>query len=99
MAAKKRAARKPETVRQIGRYIVADPKICHGQLTFRGTRIFVSDILEQVAAGDDWDTIVKEWRGSVTLEAIADAVRFARQALLDHAEDYAIASEPARKAS
>ena len=31
----------PDTVKQIGRYIVAEPKICHGKLTFRGTRIMV----------------------------------------------------------
>ena len=51
-------ARKPttngaarQTIRQIGRYIVADPRVCHGKLTFRGTRIFVSDVLEQVERG------------------------------------------------
>jgi uncharacterized protein (DUF433 family) len=33
------------------RYIVADPAICHGQPTFRGTRILLSDVLEQVASG------------------------------------------------
>ncbi len=35
----------------LGRYVVADPKICHGQPTFRGTRIFVEDVLEQVFSG------------------------------------------------
>ncbi len=30
----------------LGRYIVADPKICHGKRTFRGTRIFVGSIIE-----------------------------------------------------
>jgi hypothetical protein len=35
--------------RMIGRYIVADPEICHGQPTFRGTRILVADVMEQVA--------------------------------------------------
>ena len=90
----------PEKVKQIGRYIVADPKICHGKLTFRGTRIFVSDVLEQVEAGEDWDTIIRQWHGSVTPEAIAEALRFARQALLDHVEDYAgCADAGARKAS
>ena len=34
----------------IGRYIVTDPHICHGQPTFRGTRIMVSQVLEQVAS-------------------------------------------------
>ncbi|HIE29634.1 TPA: DUF433 domain-containing protein [Candidatus Poribacteria bacterium] len=26
---------------EFGKYIVADPNICHGALTFKGTRIFV----------------------------------------------------------
>jgi uncharacterized protein (DUF433 family) len=51
----------PQTTRQIGRYIVADPRVCHGKLTFRGTRIFVSDVLEQVERSLPWDTIVEEW--------------------------------------
>lgn len=58
----------------IGRYIVSDPRICHGKPTFRGTRIQVSHVLEQVAAGMAWETIAGEWRGSVTKEAIAEAV-------------------------
>lgn len=41
----------PRTGRRIGRYIVADPRVCHGRLTFGGTRVFVSDILEQVERG------------------------------------------------
>src|SRR6266478_3822616 len=32
-----------------GRYIVSDPKICHGQPTFRGTRILVADVLERLS--------------------------------------------------
>jgi uncharacterized protein (DUF433 family) len=35
--------------------------VCHGKLTFRGTRIFVSHVLEQVERGLPWDTIVEEW--------------------------------------
>jgi hypothetical protein len=31
--------------KELGQYIVADPEICHGQLTFKGTRILVSDVL------------------------------------------------------
>lgn len=58
----------------LGRYIVADPAICHGQLTFRGTRILVADVLEQVAMGMAWEAIIAEWRGALTKEAIAEAV-------------------------
>jgi uncharacterized protein (DUF433 family) len=58
----------------IGRFVVADPEICHGQPTFRGTRILVADVLEQVAAGVAWETIVEDWRGDVSADAIAEAV-------------------------
>src|SRR5207247_1114420 len=66
----------------LGRYIVADPKICHGKLTFRGTRIFVAQVLEQVADGMDFESISESWRGTVKQEAIEEAVRLAREALL-----------------
>jgi len=58
----------------IGRFVVADSEICHGQPTFRGTRILVADVLEQVAAGVAWETIVEDWRGDVSADAIAEAV-------------------------
>jgi uncharacterized protein (DUF433 family) len=74
----------------ISRYIVADPRICHGKPTFRGTRIMVSQVLEQVASGMAWEVIVEEWRGSVTKEAIADAVRLATQTFVEHVDDYAV---------
>ena len=45
----------------IGRYIVSDPRVCHGKPTGRGTRIFVSQVLEQVAAGMAWEMIAGEW--------------------------------------
>jgi len=75
--------------RMIGRFVVADPAICHGQPTFRGTRILVDDVLEQVAAGIAWEAIVEEWRGNVSSEAIAEAVRLASQAFRDHSAQYA----------
>jgi len=74
--------------RMIGRFVIADPEICHGQPTFRGTRILVADVLEQVAAGIAWETIVEEWRGNVSSDAIAEAVRLASQAFREHAAEY-----------
>jgi uncharacterized protein (DUF433 family) len=71
--------------RLAGRYIVTDPSICHGAPTFRGTRILVADVLEQVARGMAWETITEEWRGAVTRDAIGEAVRLAREALLKQA--------------
>jgi uncharacterized protein (DUF433 family) len=69
----------PRATRQIGRYIVADPRVRHGKLTFRGARIFVSKVLEQVERGMPWDAIVEEWYGKVPQEAIAEAVTLARE--------------------
>ena len=77
------------TKRMIGRYVVADPAICHGEPTFRGTRVLVADVMEQVAAGIAWETIVEEWRGNVSPDAISEAVRLASQAFRDHSAQYA----------
>jgi uncharacterized protein (DUF433 family) len=67
--------------KEFGEYIVADPKICHGKLTFKGTRIFVKDVVEMVADGMDWDEIIEEWRGSINKEAITEAIKIAGEAL------------------
>ena len=74
----------------IGRFIVADPKVCHGKPTFRGTRVLVADVLDQVASGMAWETIVEEWNGHVTKEAIREAVQLAREALLRHADEFTL---------
>ena len=67
---------------EFGKYIVADPNICHGALTFKGTRIFVKDVIEMVSEGMDWDTIVGEWDGVINQEAISEAVRLAGEAFM-----------------
>ena len=79
----------------IGRYIVTNPTICHGSPVFRGTRIMVSQVLEQVTMGMAWEAIVDEWRGKVSLEAISEAVSLASKAFADHIQDYAIEPIPA----
>ncbi len=74
------------TVRKMvfGRHVVADPKICHGKLTFRGTRVFVADVLDQVAEGRSWKGIGESWNKSVGPKAITEALLLAREALLTH---------------
>ena len=71
--------KKTEKPQLLGRYIVTDPDICHGKPTFRGTRIMVWQVLEMVAQGNASETIVEEWGGSVTKEAIVEAVQLASQ--------------------
>jgi uncharacterized protein (DUF433 family) len=61
-----------------GPHIVADPAICHGEPTFRGTRILVTDVLDQVASGMAWEAIIDEWRGALTNRSIAEALRWER---------------------
>ncbi len=74
--------RRPERV-ELGRYVVADPEICHGKPTFKGTRIMVWQVLDALARGESPDNIVTAWDGKVSKGAIAETVRLAREALLD----------------
>ena len=67
----------------LGRHIVVDPEICHGQPTFLGTRVRVAQVLKQVAQGMDWNTIIWQWRGSVSRDAIAEAVQLAGEAFVE----------------
>jgi uncharacterized protein (DUF433 family) len=84
----------PPKLQVFGRYVIADPRVCHGQPTFRGTRIMVSQVLEQVALGVAWESISERWDGKVTREAIAEAVRLANQAFLEHAQEYVAEPTP-----
>lgn len=68
--------------RVLGKYIVADPEIGHGKVTFIGTRVFVTDVLEMVAKEMPWDQIILEWHGHIHKEVIAEAVNLAREAFI-----------------
>jgi uncharacterized protein (DUF433 family) len=59
---------------ELGRHIVADVEICGGQPTFKGTRIMVWIVLEQLEDGMTWDEVVDEWGGKVLKRAIAEAI-------------------------
>ena len=75
---------------ELGRFIVADPEICHGQPTFKGTRILVWQVLEDVAAGRSWQFICNvRWGGRVPLAAVSEAVKLAEQAWLQRHESAA----------
>lgn len=79
----------------LGRYIVADPRICHGKPTFRGTRIMVWQVLEMLAEGLAWETIIEECHDSISKEAIAEAIRLSGEAFLKHADEFALEPIPA----
>jgi uncharacterized protein (DUF433 family) len=62
---------------ELGRHVVADSAICGGQPTFKGTRIMVWIVLEQLEDGLTWREIAREWDGRVGDEAIAEAIAIA----------------------
>ncbi len=71
---------KRETTRrriELGRHIVADPEICGGQPTFKGTRVMVWIVLEQLDRGLTWDEILREWPQKFPKAAIAEAIAIA----------------------
>ena len=78
------------TTQFMGRFIVTDPEIAHGKPTFRGTRVLVADVLEQVASGMAWETIIEEWNDSITKEAIQEAIQLASQAFIKHADEFVL---------
>jgi uncharacterized protein (DUF433 family) len=43
------------------KWIVSDPEICHGKPIFKGTRVLVSDVLELLAAGESFESILREY--------------------------------------
>ncbi len=61
---------------EIGRYLVVDPEICHGKLTFKGTRIPVATVLTYLAMGDSIADVLQNWP-RLQRPAIEDAIRFA----------------------
>ena len=69
----------------LGRYIVANPAVCHGEPTVHGTRIMVADVLEQVESGMALEAIIEEWYEALTRGAIAEVVRMSRDAMVTHA--------------
>lgn len=51
---------------KINDYIVADPQICHGRPTFKGTRIMVWQILAMFQAGESIKDIIKSYPSLTT---------------------------------
>jgi uncharacterized protein (DUF433 family) len=78
---------------ELGQFIVADPAICHGKPTYKGTRIMVWQVLAMLERGESWDYIRQAWPDRVSDDAIAETIRLARSSLLD--KDGRLIKEPA----
>jgi len=65
---------------EIGSYLVSDPEVYHGELTFKGTRIPVRTVLTFLGMGENVDELLKGYP-SLCREAIQDGIRFAKATL------------------
>jgi uncharacterized protein (DUF433 family) len=61
-----------------------DPKVCNGKPIIRATRIPVSVILEQIAAGESWEALLAGYPG-LTTKDIQAALLYAR-ASIEHTD-------------
>ena len=66
---------------ELGKYVVSDPKICHGHLTFKGTRIMVGPVLAALAEGRSKKEILRSWP-RLTWAAVQEAQILAVHRLL-----------------
>lgn len=58
---------------QVGQFLVVDPRICHGKLTFKGTRVPVEAVLTFLAQGETIEGILESWP-EVERSAVEEAV-------------------------
>jgi len=64
--------------------IELNPRVCNGRPVIKGTRIPVSVILEQIAEGESWETLLDGYP-ELKKEDIQAALLYAK-ASLDHTE-------------
>jgi uncharacterized protein (DUF433 family) len=62
--------------------IEINPRVCGGQPVIKGTRISVATLLEQLANGDSWDSLLRGYP-ELTRADIQAALQYARQSILN----------------
>ena len=62
---------------EINKYIVIDSKICHGEPTFKDTRVMVWQVLDLLGAGVTPDKIISDYFPRLTKEAVFSALNYA----------------------
>ncbi|MBM3211546.1 DUF433 domain-containing protein [Candidatus Poribacteria bacterium] len=72
-------------------FITINPHICHGKPCIKGTRILVSSILSQLAAGYDFEKIKKGYPELADQHILA-AIDYAR-AVIEDEEIYSVITE------
>ena len=59
-------------------YITVDPDVCHGKACIAGTRVLVTTVLDNLAAGLDADAIIESYP-SLTLESVQAVVSYSAE--------------------
>ena len=59
-------------------FITVDPNVCHGKACIKGTRVMVTVILDNLAAGLDAEDIVKSYP-TVSRDAVQATLRYAAE--------------------
>lgn len=65
---------------EISDYLIIDPDICHGQMTFKGTRIPVDTVLTYLSRGYSVDQLLRSWP-ELTRPAVESAITLASESL------------------
>jgi len=63
-------------------HLTSDPQVCHGQICAKGTRVFVTNILDSLAEGASWEEILRAYPSLKPVHidaAIAYAADLARE--------------------
>ena len=60
------------------KYITVDPAVCHGQACVTGTRVMVSVVLDNLAAGQEIEDIMSNYP-SISREAALATMAFAAE--------------------
>ena len=60
------------------KYITVDPAVCHGKACIKGTRIMVSVVLDNLAAGLTPDEIIHSYP-SLNIEAVQASIAYAAE--------------------
>ena len=60
------------------KYITSDPAVCHGAASIKGTRIMVSVVLDNLAAGHSINELIQSYP-SLSEEGIRAAIAYAAE--------------------
>ena len=45
----------------VGKHLIIDPRVCHGKLTFKGTRLPVESVFYCLSKGRTIESILEDW--------------------------------------